>query len=207
MSWTGLPEFANDTITYYSRPSLAIESTSDDLQNKITSITKTGASDSTISSKPFIKFVKAAVRPTKNKTNKGEPVKKPAVKYAKLYKKPSKGVKKGRSCPTNTYKSNPSRPSTHRPQMRTTRPNMNAAKPKRTSVYKPAHSYLSRQVNTPRLKAVINRRNWVNDIKASACWVWKPVKPISVPIILKKYDYVDVRGRSRSVMAWIPKMV
>nr|GFC38475.1 hypothetical protein [Tanacetum cinerariifolium] len=31
MSWTGLSEFADDTITDYSRSSLAIESTSDDL--------------------------------------------------------------------------------------------------------------------------------------------------------------------------------
>nr|GEX21669.1 reverse transcriptase domain-containing protein [Tanacetum cinerariifolium] len=212
MSWTGLPEFANDTITDYSRPSLVIESTSDDLQNKITFVTETGASDSTISSKPFIKFVKAVVRPTKNKTDKGETVKKPAVKG-----------EKARTCPTNTHKSIPSRPSTHRPQMRTTRPNMNVAQPKRTSVYKPSHSYLSRpvqrksavktqsqalrvstvccccsrQVNTARPKEMINRRNWVNDIKASACWVWKPVKPNSASIILKKYDSVDVRGRSR----------
>nr|GFD02929.1 hypothetical protein [Tanacetum cinerariifolium] len=34
MSWTGLPEFADDTITDYSRPSPAIESNSDDLQNR-----------------------------------------------------------------------------------------------------------------------------------------------------------------------------
>nr|GFA55677.1 ubiquitin hydrolase [Tanacetum cinerariifolium] len=60
-------------------------------------------------------------------------------------------------------------------------------------------------VNTARPKVVINRRNWVNDVKASACWVWKPVKSNSASIILKRYDYVDVRGRSRSVMAWVPK--
>nr|GFA26109.1 hypothetical protein [Tanacetum cinerariifolium] len=82
-----------ETIIDYSRPSLAIESTSNDLQNKITSVTETGASDSTISSKPIIKFVKEAIRLTKNKTDKGETVKKPAVKYAKLYRKPSKGSK------------------------------------------------------------------------------------------------------------------
>nr|GEW47389.1 uncharacterized mitochondrial protein AtMg00810-like [Tanacetum cinerariifolium] len=44
---------------------------------------------------------------------------------------------------------------------------------------------------------LINRRNWVNDVKTSACWVWKPVKPNSASVILKRYDYVDVRGRSR----------
>nr|GEU89259.1 hypothetical protein [Tanacetum cinerariifolium] len=67
----------------------------------------------------------------------------------------------------------------------------------------------SRQVNTARPKAVINavRTNQVNDVKASACWVWKPTKPNSTSITLKRYDYVDVRGRSRSVMAWVPKKV
>nr|GEX08705.1 hypothetical protein [Tanacetum cinerariifolium] len=51
-------EFADDTITDYSRPSPAIESTSDDVQNRNPSVTETEASPSTISSKPFIKFVK-----------------------------------------------------------------------------------------------------------------------------------------------------
>ncbi|GJW74341.1 ribonuclease H-like domain-containing protein [Tanacetum coccineum] len=57
----------------------------------------------------------------------------------------------------------------------------------------------SRQVNTARQKAVVNavRTNRVNAVKASACWVWRPVKPNSASITLKKYDYVDARGRSR----------
>nr|GEV19096.1 hypothetical protein [Tanacetum cinerariifolium] len=60
-------------------------------------------------------------------------------------------VKKGRACLKNNYthKSMPPRAVVHktvRPPMRTTRPNMNAAQPKRTSIYKPAHSYLSRPV-------------------------------------------------------------
>nr|GEZ56620.1 reverse transcriptase domain-containing protein [Tanacetum cinerariifolium] len=46
--------------------------------------------DITILSKPVIKFVKAAERPTKIKTNKVETVEKPAVKYAELYRKTSK---------------------------------------------------------------------------------------------------------------------
>nr|GEX02388.1 hypothetical protein [Tanacetum cinerariifolium] len=54
----------------------------------------------------------------------------------------------------------------------------------------------SRHVNTARPKAVINRRNRVKDVQASASWVWKSVKPNSASIILKRYDYVDVRGRS-----------
>nr|GFC05014.1 ubiquitin hydrolase [Tanacetum cinerariifolium] len=90
LSWTGLLEFVNDTVIDYSKPSPAVESTTDDLQNRDPSVTETGASPSTIISKPFIKFVKAADRPTENKADKGETIKKPAVKYAKLYKKSSK---------------------------------------------------------------------------------------------------------------------
>nr|GEZ35428.1 hypothetical protein [Tanacetum cinerariifolium] len=68
----------------------AIESTSDDVQNKNPSVTKTEASPSTISSKPFIKFVKAADRPTEDKTDKVETVKKPDIRYAEQYRIPSK---------------------------------------------------------------------------------------------------------------------
>nr|GEZ82672.1 ribonuclease H-like domain-containing protein [Tanacetum cinerariifolium] len=68
------------------RPSPAIESTSDDAQNKNPS----EASSSTISPKPFIKFVKANDSPTKSKTDKVETAKKPHVKYAEQYRKPTK---------------------------------------------------------------------------------------------------------------------
>ncbi|GKA83796.1 hypothetical protein Tco_0805391, partial [Tanacetum coccineum] len=44
------------------------------------------------------------------------------------------------------------------------------------------------------------RTNRVNAVKASACWVWRPIKPNSASITLKRYDYVDVRGRSRISM-------
>nr|GEV21477.1 hypothetical protein [Tanacetum cinerariifolium] len=78
------------TITDYSRPSPTIKSNFDDLQNRNSSVTKTGESSSSILSKPVIKFVKAADRPTKIKTNKVETVKKPAIKYAEMYRKTSK---------------------------------------------------------------------------------------------------------------------
>ncbi|GKA60869.1 hypothetical protein Tco_0760276 [Tanacetum coccineum] len=45
-------------------------------------------------------------------------------------------------------------------------------------------------------KAVVNvvRTNRVNAVKASACWIWRPVKPNSASITLKRYDYVEARG-------------
>nr|GFC94221.1 hypothetical protein [Tanacetum cinerariifolium] len=123
----------------------------------------------------------------------------------------------------------------HGPPMRHMRSNMNGARPKRTSAVRPQYRAssvptvnknfppvnrklptgnsnvstvcccCSRHVNTAKPKALINRRNRVKDVQASASWVWKSVKPNSTSIILKRYDYVDVRGRSRSVMAWVPK--
>nr|GEZ85242.1 hypothetical protein [Tanacetum cinerariifolium] len=92
MSWTGLPEFKDDIVNDYSRPSPAIESTSDNAQNKNPSDTETEASPSTISPKPFIKFVKATDRSIETKTAKVETAK-PAVKYAAMYSKPSKSFK------------------------------------------------------------------------------------------------------------------
>ncbi|GKB28244.1 hypothetical protein Tco_0867645 [Tanacetum coccineum] len=63
-------------------------------------------------------------------------------------------------------------------------------------------------VNAARPKAVVNavKRNNANDGKASACWVWKPNTKVldhvskhnSASITLKKFDYIDAQGRSKS---------
>ncbi|GKC96686.1 ribonuclease H-like domain-containing protein [Tanacetum coccineum] len=70
-------------------------------------------------------------------------------------------------------------------------------------------------VNATRPKAVVNtvKGNNVNTIMASACWVWKLKTKVldhvskhnSASITLKKFDYVNAQGRSKSVMAWVPK--
>nr|GEX54261.1 ribonuclease H-like domain-containing protein [Tanacetum cinerariifolium] len=90
MSWIGLPECADDTVTNYSRPAPTIESSPDDAQNRNPSVTETEASPNMISPKPFIKFVKVNDSPTKSKTDKVETAKKPHVKYAEQYRKPTK---------------------------------------------------------------------------------------------------------------------
>ncbi|GJS48247.1 hypothetical protein Tco_0598368 [Tanacetum coccineum] len=63
-------------------------------------------------------------------------------------------------------------------------------------------------VNAARPKAVVNafKGNSVNVVKASACWVWKPKNKVldrvskhnSASITLKKFDYIDAQGRSKS---------
>ncbi|GJX16565.1 hypothetical protein Tco_0217397 [Tanacetum coccineum] len=77
------------------------------------------------------------------------------------------------------------------------------------------NSNINQRVNTARPKAVVNavQGNNVNAVKASACWVWKPKTKVldhvskhnSASTILKRFDYIDAQGRSKSVMAWVPK--
>nr|GEW75606.1 hypothetical protein [Tanacetum cinerariifolium] len=207
---TGLLEFADDTVTDCNRPSPNMESISSDDQNRNSSVFETKASPSTISPKPFIKFVKvvdkAAKRPTSNKV---KTAKKPSVKYAEQYRKPTKKSnvrgnqrnwnnlksqqlgEKGRTCPTYTHKSMPPRPATHRPYrppMRPMRPNMNSTRPN-----KPAHSYGRRpfQKTTQDLMIILIQK------------VKRLERELNVRTPIHKVD----RGRSRPVLAWVPKKV
>ncbi|GJZ28070.1 hypothetical protein Tco_0572717 [Tanacetum coccineum] len=61
---------------------------------------------------------------------------------------------------------------------------------------------------TARDRAVVseNNRKGANAVKASACWVWK-AKNSSASTTFKNYSYIDAQGRSKSIMAWIPKRV
>nr|GEY30681.1 hypothetical protein [Tanacetum cinerariifolium] len=68
LSWTGLPEFVDDTVTDYSRPSPTVASTSAKDQNIDTSTSEEAAS--TNPSKPFIKFVKPKERHLRNHKSK-----------------------------------------------------------------------------------------------------------------------------------------
>nr|GEX51259.1 hypothetical protein [Tanacetum cinerariifolium] len=88
LSWTGLPECADNTVTNYSRPSPTVESTSEDNQNRNSSTSEDVASP--ITPKPFVKFVMPKDRQSESKTDKKETPKKPPVKYAEQYKKLNK---------------------------------------------------------------------------------------------------------------------
>nr|GFA40214.1 hypothetical protein [Tanacetum cinerariifolium] len=83
LSWTGLPEFVDDTVTDYNRPSSNVASTSAEGQNKYSSTSEDVASP--ITPKPFIKFVKPKDSQSESETNKQETPKKPQVKYVEQY--------------------------------------------------------------------------------------------------------------------------
>nr|GEZ02211.1 retrotransposon Orf1 [Tanacetum cinerariifolium] len=96
MSWTRLPEFVDDTVTDYSRPTPSIvssKSNTSDLQNSNSFVSEHEESSSSIMSKPMIKFVKAANCPRVIKTNKTETARKSLVKYAEMYRNTSKNPK------------------------------------------------------------------------------------------------------------------
>ncbi|GJX45573.1 ribonuclease H-like domain-containing protein, partial [Tanacetum coccineum] len=63
-----------------------------------------------------------------------------------------------------------------------------AARPKTVNIARP---------NSAVVNAV--RANQVNAVKVSACWVLRPTKLNSASITLKRHNYVDARGRSKSV--------
>nr|GEU49370.1 hypothetical protein [Tanacetum cinerariifolium] len=87
LSWTGLPEFVDDTVTDYSRPTPSIDTSKDDtsdLQNSNSCISEHGESSDSIMSKPMIKFVKAADCRGVIKTNKTKTARKSPVKYAEI---------------------------------------------------------------------------------------------------------------------------
>ncbi|GKF06473.1 hypothetical protein Tco_0037141, partial [Tanacetum coccineum] len=82
-------------------------------------------------------------------------------------------------------------------------------------IFKNSNTVRDKHFNTARPKAVVNavKGNNFNAVKASACWVWKPKHKVLdhvskhniASITLKKFDYVDAQGISKSVMAWVPK--
>nr|GFA20012.1 ribonuclease H-like domain-containing protein [Tanacetum cinerariifolium] len=205
MSWTGVPEFEDYTVTDYSRPSPTIESTSDDVQNKNTSVTKTKPSLSTISPKPFIKFVKAINRSTETKTTKVETAK-PTVKYAAMYSKPSKSSKnacyncigidhlsydcgKGVDHGSSWAKNNNTRKTlsyNKRPFQRTSAMGSQFRDPRVATVIR-KFSTVNRKLPTVNRKfptgntkfSTADMGNKGKAVKASACWFWKPSNNLS----------------------------
>ncbi|GJW20541.1 ribonuclease H-like domain-containing protein, partial [Tanacetum coccineum] len=262
LSLMGLPEFVDDIVTDYSRPTPNIKVTEDVIDEQKSSSDSSiehGESSGNVTSKPKIRFVKETSCPSVSKVNNVENSKKPTVKYAEMYRNTSQkprgnqrnwnGMKSNqlgsefvmnnkacygcgsfnhliKDCKRKVQKPvwNNAKRVNHQNSLRISHPNpkrhmvprkvltrsglisLNTAK---QSNFNAVSCCCSRQVKTARPKAVVHdvKKNRVNVLKASACWIWRPIKPNNASITLKRYDYVDARGRSKSVMAWVPKKV
>nr|GEW61114.1 hypothetical protein [Tanacetum cinerariifolium] len=131
LSWIGIPKFADDTVTDYSRPSPTVESTSEEGQNKNSSTSEDVASP--IKPKSYVKFVKSKDFQSESKINKKETPKKPQVKYDEQYRQSNRKpnmrgnqrnwnnlkcyqLEKGTTrSQNNAYMRPPHRPVSHRP--------------------------------------------------------------------------------------------
>ncbi|GKC98747.1 hypothetical protein Tco_1169022, partial [Tanacetum coccineum] len=104
------------------------------------------------------------------------------------------------------------------------RPINNKTSIKNSNFNQGVNTFKDKNANTARPKAVVNtakpkalfnalKGNQVNAVKASACWVWKPKTKVldhffkhnSASMKFKRTDYIDSQGRSKLVMAWVPK--
>ncbi|GJT75083.1 putative ribonuclease H-like domain-containing protein [Tanacetum coccineum] len=56
--------------------------------------------------------------------------------------------------------------------------------------------------NTARPYVNTARANGFNAVKPSVCWVWRPTRPNGASLVFNRYNFIDARGRSKSVMAW-----
>nr|GEX00590.1 hypothetical protein [Tanacetum cinerariifolium] len=96
LSWTGLPEFVDDTVTDYSRPTPSIDTSkrdTSDLKSSNFFVSELEESSGSIMSTPMIKFVKTADCPRVIKTNNTEKARESTIKYAEMYKNTSKSPK------------------------------------------------------------------------------------------------------------------
>nr|GFB02563.1 hypothetical protein [Tanacetum cinerariifolium] len=127
LSWTDLPEFVDDTVTDYSRPSLTIVSTLAEDQNKDSSTSKDVAS-----ANPPKPFVKRRVQREATRSQKYAYV---SLSYKYGGHRPHEGPMRP------FYKPAGHRP--HGPSMNPRRPNMNGARPYK-SFFNQAPSYETR---------------------------------------------------------------
>nr|GEW59988.1 hypothetical protein [Tanacetum cinerariifolium] len=88
----GLPEFVDDTVTDYTRPTPSIDvlkSVSKEQEerwkNNNPSFFEQGGSSGNVVSKPMIKFVKESGCPNATKVNNSENTRKPTMKYAEMH--------------------------------------------------------------------------------------------------------------------------
>nr|GEZ60584.1 hypothetical protein [Tanacetum cinerariifolium] len=93
LSWMGLPEVVDDTVTDYTRPTPSTDvskSVSKELEerwkNNNPSFFEQRGSSGNVVSKPMIKFMKESVCPNATKVNNTENARKPTMKYAKMYR-------------------------------------------------------------------------------------------------------------------------
>nr|GEX58154.1 hypothetical protein [Tanacetum cinerariifolium] len=227
----------NDTITDYIRPSPSIESNSSDLQRNNSFVSGLGESSGSIMSKPIIKFVKTGDSSKIIKTTKGETARKPPVRYAEMYRNTIKSPKvRGNQRNWNNLMNQRLGSNfefkniacyecgsfdhlikdccVHRKQEKgKTWPKKNFPHKNvtpRADLFKTASVSATRRVNTAAPRPNVNsaRPKTTQDLVIILIpRVKRLERELKARTPPTKIHKVDVRGRSRSVMAWVPKKI
>ncbi|GJS01526.1 putative ribonuclease H-like domain-containing protein [Tanacetum coccineum] len=91
LSWMGSPEFVDDTVIDYSRPTPSID-VPRDVSESVSFFEQRGSVGNVLS-KPMISFVKETGFPSVSKVNNTKKSRKPTVKYAEMYRDTLKSPK------------------------------------------------------------------------------------------------------------------
>nr|GEY94976.1 hypothetical protein [Tanacetum cinerariifolium] len=190
LSWTGLLEFVDDAVTDYR----------------------------SIMSKPMIKFVKEADCPRVIKINNTENARKSTVKYAEMYMNILKGPK-GRENQQNwnNLKSQQFGKGflmqnkacfkcgyfDHLRSFQRKSTVKNQPRVPKVSIVTEKIPTVDSKFPTAKSTVTADLGDKGKDVKASACWIWRPKQNTSkqgpncngVSVTLKKYQYIDTQGR------------
>nr|GEV45512.1 hypothetical protein [Tanacetum cinerariifolium]GEW34263.1 hypothetical protein [Tanacetum cinerariifolium] len=216
LSWTGLPEFANDTVTDYSRPSPTMESPNFVMKKKACfkcsdfnylaydcrKMVKKSFTSKPVAHRPY----RPPVRPVRTNMNGARPNRTSFNKQAHSYANRS------------FHRTSAVRSHYRAPWVPTVNRNFPPINRK--------FSTGSRNFPTANRKFLTASRKFPagstkcstadmgmkgKAVMSSACWFWKPSQNLSnkglnnnsVSVMFKKYTYIDTQGRLKSVMAWV----
>ncbi|GJR65511.1 hypothetical protein Tco_0011576 [Tanacetum coccineum] len=184
LSWMGLPEFVDDTVTDYSRPTPSVDVSKDVSASSL----EQGGSFDNVVSKPMIRFVKETGCPSVSKDNNTEKPTKPTVKYAEMYRNTSQSpkvmssnfgppiIEDWDSKDESEVKSIPNK--TDRPSIEQVKMNQSTREivemKESSKQNKTKFSIVGSKVPTAKPTVAAVKGNRGKAVKASACWIWKP---------------------------------
>ncbi|GJR35686.1 putative ribonuclease H-like domain-containing protein [Tanacetum coccineum] len=215
LSWTGLPEFTDNTVTDYTRPTPSVDVTNDvrsELDGNNLTVYEHGRSSSNTVSKPIINFVKESGCPNVIKINNIENARKLTAKYAELYRNitQSSNVRSNNFGPpiikdwdSEDESDTESTPVESIRSFSTARTSLNVAQPKMKSFVKSAHSNVKRPFER---KAVAKNKIWVPTVRTKNPTVGLKV-PTAKPTVATAKGNKGKAVKALARWIWIPKQI
>ncbi|GJZ51958.1 retrovirus-related pol polyprotein from transposon TNT 1-94, partial [Tanacetum coccineum] len=220
LSWMGLPEFVDDIVTDYSRPTPSID-VSKDVSDEQKAIWKSnsassfeqGGSFGNIVSKPMIRFVKETGCPSVSKVNNTKNSRKPTMKYAYMYMNTLQSPRvRGNQRNWNNQKSQQlgkdfvDKGKTwtrvdHDKMKYPSTPTLNSAYPKMTSFVEPAHSHVKRPFVR---KSAVKNKVWVPTVRTNFPTVGSKV-PTAKPTVAADKGNKGKTIKASACWIWKPK--